>query len=78
MVPKKSGVTVVKNEDNELVPIRVQTGWCMCIDYCKLNAATRTNHFPLPYIYQMLERLAGHFHYYFLDGYSDSNQIVIA
>ncbi|KAL9387950.1 hypothetical protein Peur_021074 [Populus x canadensis] len=33
VVPKKSGVTVVKNENNELVPTRIQTGWRMCIDY---------------------------------------------
>jgi hypothetical protein len=35
VVPKKSGVTVVKNENNELVPIRIQTRWRMCIDYRK-------------------------------------------
>ena len=57
MVPKKSGVTVVKNEDNEHVPTRVQTGWRMCIGYRKLNAATCKDHFPLPFIDQMLERL---------------------
>ncbi|CAN6567841.1 unnamed protein product [Malus baccata var. baccata] len=50
VVPKKSGVTVVKNEDNELVPTRIQTGWKVCIDYWKLNATTRKNHFPLPFI----------------------------
>ncbi|CAN6557561.1 unnamed protein product [Malus baccata var. baccata] len=38
VVPKKSGVDVVKNEDNELVPTRIQTGWRVCIDYRKLNA----------------------------------------
>ncbi|CAN6711239.1 unnamed protein product [Malus baccata var. baccata] len=56
VVPKKSGVTVVKNEDNELVPTRIQTGWKVCIDYRKLNATTRKDHFPLPFIDQMLER----------------------
>ncbi|KAM1658506.1 hypothetical protein TB2_046659 [Malus domestica] len=50
VVPKKSGVTVVKNEDNELVPTRIQTGWRVCIDYRKLNATTRKDHFPLPFI----------------------------
>ncbi|CAN6566302.1 unnamed protein product [Malus baccata var. baccata] len=55
-VPKKSGVTVVKNADNELVPTRIQTGWRVCIDYRKLNATTRNDHFPLPFIDQMLER----------------------
>ncbi|CAN6583767.1 unnamed protein product [Malus baccata var. baccata] len=74
VVPKKSGVTVVKNEDNELVPTRIQTGWRVCIDYRKLNATTRKYHFPLPFIDQMLERLAGHSFYCFLDGYSGYNQ----
>ncbi|CAN6559843.1 unnamed protein product [Malus baccata var. baccata] len=56
VVPKKSGVTVVKNDENELVPTRIQTGWRVCIDYRKLNATTRKDHFPLPFIDQMLER----------------------
>ncbi|CAL8994036.1 unnamed protein product [Prunus brigantina] len=70
VVPKKSGITVVKNEANELVPTRMTTGWRVCIDYRKLNTATSKDHFPLPFIDQMLERLAGHSHYCFLDGYS--------
>ncbi|CAN6546972.1 unnamed protein product [Malus baccata var. baccata] len=57
-VPKKSGVTVVENAENELVPTRIQTGWRVCIDYRKLNATTRKDHFPLPFLDQMLERLA--------------------
>ncbi|CAN6679972.1 unnamed protein product [Malus baccata var. baccata] len=77
-VPKKSGVTVVENAENELVPTRIQTGWRLCIDYRKLNATTRKDHFPLPFLDQMLERLAGHSFYCFLDGYSGYNQIVIA
>ena len=40
VVPKKSGVTVVKNEHGELVPIKLVTGWWMCINYRKLNTAT--------------------------------------
>ncbi|CAN6718945.1 unnamed protein product [Malus baccata var. baccata] len=78
VVPKKSGVTVVKNAEDELVPTRIQTGWRVCIDYRKLNNTTRNDHFPLPFIDQMLERLAGHSFYCFLDGYSGYNQIVIA
>ncbi|KAM1362811.1 hypothetical protein PS1_028130 [Malus domestica] len=78
VVPKKSGVPVVKNEEKELVPTRIQTGWRVCIDYRKLNATTRKDHFPLPFIDQMLERLAGRAFYCFLDGYSGYNQIVIA
>ncbi|KAM1079812.1 hypothetical protein EV1_014407 [Malus domestica] len=78
VVPKKSGVTVVKNAEDEVVPTRIQTGWRVCIDYRKLNNTTRNDHFPLPFIDQMLERLAGHSFYCFLDGYSGYNQIVIA
>ncbi|CAN6716334.1 unnamed protein product [Malus baccata var. baccata] len=77
-VPKKSRVTVVANAENELVPQRIQTGLRVCIDYRKLNATTRKDHFPLPFIDQMLERLAGYAFYCFLDGYSGYNQIVIA
>ncbi|CAN6552230.1 unnamed protein product [Malus baccata var. baccata] len=76
-VPKKSGVTVVTNAKNELVPTRIQTRWRVCIDYRKLNATTRKDHFLLPFIDQMLERLAGYAFYCFLDGYSGYNQIVI-
>ncbi|CAN6695155.1 unnamed protein product [Malus baccata var. baccata] len=78
VVPKKSGVTVVKNEEQELVPICVVTGWRVCIDNRKLNAMTRKDHFPLPFLDQMLERLAGYQFYCFLDGYYGYNQIVIA
>ncbi|XP_024037598.1 uncharacterized protein LOC112097214, partial [Citrus clementina] len=73
-----SGVTVVTNADNELIPTRVTTGWRVCIDYRKLNSVTRKDHFPLPFIDQMLDRLAGHEFYCFLDGYSGYNQIPIA
>jgi len=49
----------------------------MCIDYRKLNKATRKDHFPLPFIDQMLERLAKHSHFCYLDGYSGFFQIPI-
>ena len=78
VVPKKSGVTVVANKNNELIPTRVQNSWRVCIDYRKLNQATRKDHFPLPFIDQMLERLAGKSHYCFLDGYTGYFQIHIA
>nr|GFD13005.1 reverse transcriptase domain-containing protein [Tanacetum cinerariifolium] len=65
-VPKKGGFTVVTNEENELIPTRLVTGWQVCIDYIKLNEATRKDHFPLPFMDQMLERLAGNEYYCFL------------
>ena len=77
VVPKKGGITVVENENNELIPTRLVTGWRVCIDYRRLNKATRKDHFPLPFIDQMIERLAGHAYYCFLDGYSGYNQIAI-
>ncbi|KAL1534867.1 hypothetical protein AAHA92_30989 [Salvia divinorum] len=77
MVPKKSRIQVVKNAKNELVPTRLVTGWRMCIDYTKLNAATKKDHFPLPFIDQMLERLAGKQYFSFLDGYSGYFQIYV-
>ena len=49
----------------------------MSIDYRKLNNTTRKDHYPLPFMDQMLERLAGQSFYYFLDGYSGYNQIVV-
>ncbi|KAG7567991.1 Retrotransposon gag domain [Arabidopsis thaliana x Arabidopsis arenosa] len=76
-VPKKGGMTVVKNEKDELIPTRTITGHRMCIDYRKLNAASRKDHFPLPFIDQMLEHLANHPYYCFLDGYSGFFQIPI-
>nr|GEY28984.1 reverse transcriptase domain-containing protein [Tanacetum cinerariifolium] len=56
-VPKKGGMTVVANENNELIPTRLVTGWRVCIYYWKLNDATRKGHFPLPFMDQMLERI---------------------
>nr|GFB99570.1 reverse transcriptase domain-containing protein [Tanacetum cinerariifolium] len=76
-VPKKGGMTVIKNDENELVPTRLVTGWRVCIDYRKLNEATRKDHFPLPFIDQMLERLAGNEYYCFLDRFSGYFQIPI-
>jgi hypothetical protein len=60
VVPKQAGLMIVKNKDNELVPTRIQSGWRVCIDYRRLNAATRKDHFPLPFIDQIVECLAGH------------------
>ncbi|GKB37443.1 reverse transcriptase domain-containing protein [Tanacetum coccineum] len=69
-IPKKGGITIVANEENELIPTRLVTGWRVCIEYRKLNEATRKDHFPLPFIDQMLERLPGNEFYCFLDGFS--------
>ncbi|GJW38433.1 reverse transcriptase domain-containing protein [Tanacetum coccineum] len=76
-VPKKGGITVIKNDDNDLILTRLVTGWRVCIDYRKLNEATRKDHFPLPFMDQMLERLAGNQYYCFLDGFSGYFQIPI-
>ena len=75
MVPKKGGFTVLKNENNELIPTLIVTGWRVCINYINLNTTTRKDHYLLSSIDQMLDRLAGHSHYRFLDGYSGYNQI---
>ena len=77
VVRKKGGVTVIRNEQNELIPTRAITGWRMCIDYRKLNKATRKDHFPLPFIDQLLERLAQPLFFCYLYGYSGFFQIPI-
>nr|GEY77467.1 reverse transcriptase domain-containing protein [Tanacetum cinerariifolium] len=71
------GFTIVENEENELILTRLVTGWRVCIDYRKLNEATRKDHFPLPFMDQMLERLAGNEYYCFLNGFSGYFQIPI-
>ncbi|GKA13495.1 reverse transcriptase domain-containing protein [Tanacetum coccineum] len=76
-IPKKGGITVVTSENDELVPTRTVMGWRVCIDYRKLNEATAKDHFPLLFMDQMLERLAGNKYFYFLDGFSGYFQIPI-
>ena len=63
VVPKKGGMTVIKNDKDELISTRTVTGWRMCIDYRKLNDATRKDHYPLLFMDQMLERLVGKSYY---------------
>ena len=70
VMPKKGGMTVVKMK-SELIPQRTVTRWRMCTDYRKLNKGTKKDHFPLPFIDEMLGRLANHSFFCFLDGYSD-------
>ncbi|GKD86085.1 reverse transcriptase domain-containing protein [Tanacetum coccineum] len=77
-VPKKRGMIVVKNEKNKLIPQRTVTRWRVRIDYYKLNSTAQKDHFPLSFIDQMLERLAGYEYYCFLDGFSGYFQIPIA
>lgn len=77
VVPKKSGTTITKMSDDTSVPSCAQNSWQVCVDYCQLNTNTRKDHFLLPFLDQILERLAGHMFYYFLDGYSVYNQIHI-
>ena len=69
---------MVVNEKNELLSTIIVTGWRVCIDYRRLNKVTRKDHFPLPFIDQMLDRLAGNEYFCFLDGYAGYNQITIA
>ena len=77
VVPKKGGMTIIKNDKYELISTRTVIGWRMCIDYRKLNDATQKDHYPLPFMDQMLERLVGKSYYCFLDGYSGYNQITV-
>ena len=77
-VPKKGSTTVVIKDNNDLIPQIIVTGFRMVIDFCKLNKATRKDHYPLPFIDQMLERLSKHTHFCFLDGYSGFSQIHVS
>ena len=76
-MPKKSGVTTVHNEEGEEMPTRLTTGWRVCIDYRRLNEVKRNDHFPLPFMDQLLERISDQPFHCFLDGYSGYFQIEI-
>ena len=65
-------------DKNELIPQRIVTGYRMVIDFRKLNKATRKDHYPLPFIEKMVERLSKHTDFCFLDGYSGFSQIPIS
>jgi hypothetical protein len=75
--PKKGGNIVVPNENNELITQRVVVGYRMCINFRKVNKVTKKDHYPLPFIDEMLERLSKKTHFCFLDGYSGFSQITI-
>ncbi|XP_059295655.1 uncharacterized protein LOC132048991 [Lycium ferocissimum] len=77
-ISKKGGITVVPNAKNELIPTNTVTGWRVCMDYRKLKTATCKDHFLMPFIDQMLNRLAGRSYYFFLVGSSGYSQINIA
>ena len=70
-------MVVIKNGNNELIPTMTITGWRMCFDYRKLNKSTRKDHFSLPFIDHMLERLVKNSYFCYLDGYSGFFQILI-
>nr|XP_016506071.1 PREDICTED: RNA-directed DNA polymerase homolog [Nicotiana tabacum] len=71
-------MTVITNDNSELIPTKTVTGWRVCMDYRKLNKVTWKDHFLLPFLDQMLDRLDGRAYYCFLDGHSGYNQILIA
>eukprot|EP00253_Pinus_taeda_P002916 PITA_02916 len=52
--------------------------WRICVDYRELNKATKKDHFPLPFIDQVLDALARKRFLSFLDGFSEYNQIQIS
>ena len=77
VIPKKTGITLRTNDKGEELQTRLPTKWRVCIDYRKLNATTKKDRVPLPFIDQILEKLPGQGFYCFLDGYSEYNQLAI-
>src|SRR3954453_17541243 len=67
-------MTVVPNDKNELIPQRTIIGYRMCIDFRKLNKATRKDHYPRPFIDQILDRLSINTPSCYLDGYFGFSQ----
>src|SRR4051812_45778096 len=76
-VPKEGGMVVVPNDNNELIPQSTIVGYGMCIDFRKLNQATRKDHCPFPFINQMCDRLSKNTHFCYLDGYSGFSRIPV-
>ena len=75
---RKGGITVVPNDKNKLIPQRIVIGYRMVVDFRKLNKATTKDHYPLPFVDQMLERLSKHTHFCFPYGYSGFSQIHVS
>ena len=73
MVPKKGVMTIILNEKDEIIATTIIAGWSVCIVYHKLNAPTHKDHFPLPFLDQISERLVGYEFYCFLDEFSGYN-----
>ena len=69
VVPKKFKITIVKNENGELIPTRTLSSWGMSIDYRKLNDTIKKYHFSLIFLEQILDRVVRHLYYCFLNGY---------
>ncbi|KAL0534075.1 hypothetical protein IC582_028356 [Cucumis melo] len=62
-------MTIVENDKGEFVPTRIQNGWHICINYRKLNEVTKKDHFPFPYLDQMIKQITGKSYFCFLDGF---------
>ncbi|XP_076891846.1 uncharacterized protein LOC143543396 [Bidens hawaiensis] len=76
-VPKKAGIQITRDERGEEIATRPVTGWLICVDDWKLNAETSKDHFLLPFIDQIIEKLLGQKFFCFVDGYLGYNQITI-
>ncbi len=50
----------------------------ICVDYWKLNTQTKKDPFPLHFLDSVLDSMAGHEMYSFMDGYSGYNQVKMA
>ncbi|GJW17835.1 reverse transcriptase domain-containing protein [Tanacetum coccineum] len=71
--PSRANKQKLREKDDKLYGVMA----CMPLTDRKLKCATRKDHFPLPFMDQMLKRLAGNEYYCFLDGFSGYFQIPI-
>jgi hypothetical protein len=49
----------------------------ICMDFQKLNATTKNDPYPLPFMEEVLDMVAGHEVYLFFDGFLGYHQIII-